>query len=212
MDIKKEYDMSFGSRAKNWDNEARIERSKKVAEKINEIIGNEKYNSIMEYGCATGLIGLNLCDRFEKVTLMDSEKEMIKIVKEKLDKSKKSNVFPIQIDLMDRAYKGEKFDLIYTSLTLHHILDIEKIIKIFYNLLNENGSLCIIDLDKEDGSFHINHKDFNGHNGFEHTYIENIFKSAGFSSIKSDTFYNGEKIYKEKIIPYSLFYTVGYKK
>lgn len=49
MDIKKEYDMSFGSRAKNWDNEARIERSKKVAEKVNEIIGNEKYNSIMEY-------------------------------------------------------------------------------------------------------------------------------------------------------------------
>ena len=143
---------------------------------------------------------------------MDSEKEMIKIVKEKLDKSKKSNVFPIQIDLMDRAYKGEKFDLIYTSLTLHHILDIEKIIKIFYDLLNENGMLCIIDLDKEDGSFHINQKDFNGHNGFEHRYMENIFESVGFSNIKSDTFYSGEKIYKEKNIPYSLFYTVGYKK
>ena len=82
--------MSFEGRAKDWDNNSRIERSKMVAEKINEIIGNEKYNSIMEYGCATGLISLNLCDKFKKVTLMDSEKEMIKIVKEKLDKSKKS--------------------------------------------------------------------------------------------------------------------------
>lgn len=204
--------MSFGSRAKDWDNDARIERSKKVAEKINEIIGNEKYNSIMEYGCATGIIGLNLCDRFKKVTLMDSEKEMIKIVKEKVRKDDKNNIFPIQIDLMDKAYKGEKFDLIYTSLTLHHILDTERIIKIFYDLLNENGALCIIDLDKEDGSFHINHKHFNGYNGFEHRYIENIFESAGFSNIKSDTFYNAQKIYKEKIIPYSLFYTVGFKK
>lgn len=204
--------MSFEGRAKDWDNNSRIERSKMVAEKINEIIGNEKYNSIMEYGCATGLISLNLCDKFKKVTLMDSEKEMIKIVKEKLDKSKKSNVFPIQIDLMDKAYKGEKFDLIYTSLTLHHILDTKKIIKIFYNLLNEDGMLCIIDLDKEDGSFHINQKDFNGHNGFEHRYIESIFESVGFLNIKSDTFYNGQKIYKEKTIPYSLFYTVGYKK
>lgn len=204
--------MSFGGRAKDWDNDSRIKRSKIVAEKINEIMGNKKYNSIMEYGCATGLISLNLCDKFKKVTLMDSEKEMIKIVKEKLDKCKISNVLPIQIDLMDEAYNGEKFDLIYISLTLHHIPDTENIIKIFYNLLNENGMLCIIDLDKEDGSFHMNQKDFNGHNGFEHSYMENIFESVGFSNIKSDTFYNGEKIYKEKTIPYSLFYTVGYKK
>ena len=203
--------MSFKGRAKDWDNDSRIKRSKIVAEKINEIIGNKKYNSIMEYGCATGLISLNLCDKFKKVTLMDSEKEMIKIVKEKLDKCKISNVLPIQIDLMNEAYNGEKFDLIYTSLTLHHIPDTENIIKIFYNLLNENGILCIIDLDKEDGSFHINQKDFNGHNGFEHSYMENIFESVGFSNIKSDTFYNGEKIYKERAIPYSLFYTVGYK-
>ena len=112
---------------------------------------------------------------------------------------------------MNELYKKEKFDLIYTSLTLHHIIDTEKIIKKFYSLLNENGMLCIIDLDKEDGSFHINQKDFNGHNGFEHRYMENIFESVGFSNIESDTFYNGEKIYKEKTIPYSLFYTVGIK-
>ncbi len=204
--------MSFEDRAKDWDSDSRIKRSKIVAEKINEIIGNEKYNSIMEYGCATGLISFNLYDKFKKLTLMDSEKEMIKIVKEKVDKCKKNNVFPIQIDLMNESYKEEKFDLIYTSLTVHHIQNTEKIIKIFHNLLNENGMLCIIDLDKEDGSFHINQKDFNGHNGFEHRYMEDIFESVGFSNIKSDTFYNGEKIYKEKTIPYSLFYTVGYKK
>lgn len=204
--------MSFEGRAKDWDNDSRLKRSKIVSEKINEIIKNEKYNSVMEYGCATGLISFNLYDKFKKLTLMDSEKEMIKIVKEKINKYKKENIFPIQINLMNELYEEEKFDLIYTSLTLHHIPDTEKIIKIFYNLLNENGMLCIVDLDKEDGSFHINQKDFNGHNGFEHKYMENIFESVGLSNIKSDTFYNGEKIYKEKIIPYSLFYTVGYKK
>lgn len=204
--------MSFESRAKEWDNNSRIERSKVVADKINEIIGNEEYNSVMEYGCATGLISFNLCDKFKKITLMDSEKEMINIVKQKVEKYRNENIFPIQIDLMKELYKQEKFDLIYTSLTLHHIIDTEKIIKIFYNLLNKNGMLCIIDLDKEDGSFHINQKDFRGHNGFEHRYMENIFESVGFSNIESDTFYNGEKIYKEKTIPYSLFYTVGIKK
>ena len=41
--------------------------------------------------------------------------------------------------------------------------------------------------------------------------MENAFKNAGFSNIKSKTFYNGEKKYQEKIIPYSLFYTIGEK-
>lgn len=134
--------MSFESRAKEWDNNSRIERSKVVADKINEIIGNEEYNSVMEYGCATGLISFNLCDKFKKITLMDSEKEMINIVKQKVEKYRNENIFPVQIDLMNELYKQEKFDLIYTSLTLHHILDTEKIIKIFYNLLNKNG-MCV---------------------------------------------------------------------
>lgn len=201
--------MSFKGRAKNWDNDARIKRSEIVAKKIDEIVGDKRNSSIMEYGCATGLISLNLCNKFKKLTLMDSEEEMINIVKEKIEYYKISNVEPIKIDLTKEIFKKEKFDIIYTSMTLHHILDIEKMIKIFYNLLNKNGILCIIDLDKEDGSFHIDQKDFNGHNGFEHEYMENALRNAGFLNVKSETFFNGNKVYKEKVIPYSLFYAIG---
>ena len=203
--------MEFKSRAKNWDNDERIKRAEVVAKKINEIVGNQQNSSIMEYGCATGLISFNLCDKFKKLTLMDSEKEMINVVKEKIETYKTFNVLPVKIDLTKETYEEEKFDLIYTSLTVHHILDIENIIKTFYNLLNENGILCIIELDKEDGSFHINTKKFNGHNGFEHKYMESVLKNTGFSNVKSETFFYGEKIYKEKTIPYSLFYSIGKK-
>jgi len=167
--------MDFKGRAKKWDNDAMIKRAEVVAEKISELIGNQKENSAMEYGCATGLISFNLVDKFKNITLMDSEEEMINVVKEKIDEYQTTNVVPINIDLENEIYTEEKFDIIYTSMTLHHILDTENIIKIFYNLLNKNGILCVVDLDKEDGSFHINEKDFNGHNGFEHNYIENAF-------------------------------------
>lgn len=100
--------MSFKGRAKNWDNDARIKRSKMVAEKIDEMIGKEEYNSIMEYGCATGLISFYLCDKFKKVTLMDSEREMIEIVKEKVHKYKRNNIFPIQINLMNEYIGKDK--------------------------------------------------------------------------------------------------------
>lgn len=203
--------MDFKNRAKNWDNDKRIQRSKIIAEKIDEIVGEHKDSSIMEYGCATGLVSFNLIDKFRKLTLMDSEEEMINIVKEKVIDYKISNVFPVKIDLTNQMYLEEKFDLIYTSLTIHHILDIEKIIKTFYNLLNPKGTLFIAELDKEDGSFHINHKNFNGHNGFQHEVMEQAFTNAGFSDIKSETFFYGKKTYKEKVIPYSMFYTIGKK-
>lgn len=203
--------MDFKNRAENWDNDKRIQRSKIIAEKIDEIAGEHKDSSIMEYGCATGLISFNLIDKFRKLTLMDSEEEMINIVKKKVIDYKVSNVFPVKIDLTNQMYLEERFDLIYTSLTIHHILDTEKIIKKFYNLLNPKGTLFIIELDKEDGSFHINHKNFNGHNGFQHKVMEQALANAGFSNIKSETFFYGKKTYKEKVIPYSMFYTIGKK-
>lgn len=203
--------MSFKGRAKSWDNETRIKRSEIIAKKIDEMVGDKKEASIMEYGCATGLIGFGLCDNYKKVTLIDAEEEMINVVEEKIEAYETTNVFPVKIDLTKETYIKEKFDIIYTSMTLHHILDTESIIKTFYELLNENGILCIVELDKEDGSFHSNEKNFNGHNGFEHKDMEDILKNVGFSNIKSETFYNGLKKYEDKEIPYSLFYTVGEK-
>ena len=203
--------MDFKGRARTYDKPESIKRSKEVADKIKELVGKQKESSAMEYGCATGLIGFNLCDEFSKLTLMDSDKDMIEVVKEKIKKYQTTNVIPINIDLLTDDYTGEKFDIIYTSMTLHHIIDTESIIKKLYNLINKNGFLCIFELDKEDGSFHMKSKDFNGYNGFEHEYLENALKISGFSNIKSETFYYSQIKYDEKIVPYSLFYTIGKK-
>ncbi len=202
--------MDFKGRAQNWDSDARIQRSEIIANKICEMVGNSKDSSVLDYGCATGLIGFNLCDKFRKVTLMDSEKEMLDVIHEKIETNKISNVFPVLKDLTKEDCE-EKFDVIYTSMALHHIIDTQKMIKKFYDLLNENGTLCIIELDKEDGSFHMNEKQFNGHNGFEQKYMQEILKNSGFSNIKSETFFHGEKTYQEKRIPYSLFFAIGNK-
>lgn len=203
--------MDFKNRAKSWDNQSRSDRSKIIADKIIELVGKNRNSSVMEYGCATGLIGFNICNAYKTLTLMDSEEEMINIVKEKIEDYKIDNVSAIKVDLVKDDYSEEKFDIIYTSLTLHHILDIGLIIQKFYNLLNEHGILCIIDLDTDDGSFHMDSKKFNGHNGFTHQEIEKILKNNGFFNIKSETFFHGTKQIRETDIPYSIFYSIGYK-
>ena len=204
--------MDFKGRAKKWDSESMIKRSEAVAQEIDNILNNSYKNaSAMEYGCATGLISFNFINKFKKITLMDSEDEMLDVVREKIRYYKTKNIFPINIDLTKEEYNDEKFDIIYTSMTLHHIKDTKDIVNKFYNLLNENGILCVMELDKEDGRFHMNEIDFDGHNGFEHDEMEDAFEKAGFNNIRSETFYQDKKIYKDIVIPYSMFYTIGKK-
>lgn len=204
--------MSFREKARNYDTALRDRRSKMIAEKITNITFDTQNSTMMEYGCATGLISFHLYDKFKKLTLIDKEEEMINIVREKVETNNISNIFPLKMDLTKEDYEKEKFDVIFTSLTLHHIINIENIIEKFYHMLHKGGLLIIIDLDKEDGSFHMDTKNFVGHNGFEHEDIENILKRIGFRNLESKTFFHGKKSVQNKNIPYSLFYTFGYKK
>ena len=98
-----------------------------------------------------------------------------------------------------------KFDVIYSSMVMHHIQDTEAIIKDFYQMLNKDGYLCIVDLDEEDGSFHQNYPDFDGHNGFNQKELKTILCKIGFEEIESKTFYYDYKVFDDKKISYSLF-------
>lgn len=80
-----------------------------------------------------------------------------------------------------------------------------EIIKNFYELLNNHGYLCIVDLDEEDGSFHKNYPDFDGHNGFNQEELKKVLIGAGFRDIESNTFFYDEKIIEGQKINYSLF-------
>ncbi len=96
-------------------------------------------------------------------------------------------------------------------MVLHHIMETKEIVKQFYELLNENGQLCIVDLNEEDGSFHLNYPEFNGHHGFNQTQLKEILREVGFKDIKSHTFYHGEKIVEGKKVEYSLFIMIARK-
>lgn len=199
--------MSFSGRAAAWDTKARKERSRAIAKKIDELITGRERCSIMEYGCATGLVGLQIQHSFEKLMLVDSEPEMIEKAKENARISENNRIQFAKVDLLNEQAAIGKFDVIYTSLTLHHIKDVLEIIQVFYSLLKQNGMLCVIDLDVDDGSFHCDSADFEGYNGFEHSFIEHILIKTGFRRIQSETFFWGMK----NDHPYSLFYAVGFK-
>ena len=58
--------LSFDKKAKDWDDNRRIQRSKVIAEKIIDYVNLQENFSGLEFGCGTGLISLNLYDKLDK--------------------------------------------------------------------------------------------------------------------------------------------------
>jgi ubiquinone/menaquinone biosynthesis C-methylase UbiE len=134
---------------------------------------------------------------------------MIEIAKYKAHNLDIENMEIEQIDLFSTKLENKQYNLIITSLVLHHIVDIQKIIKRFYELVKaDDGYICIVDINKEDGSFHKNEQGFIGHNGFDPSELEMIAGSFGFKPYHQKTFYSKSKNVNGKQVDYSLFILV----
>ena len=86
------------------------------------------------------------------------------------------------LDLQTQPVPTETFDLIVTSLVLHHVRHLDPVLAGFAQLLVPDGYLAIADLDAEDGSFHDH--DFDGHHGFDRAELSDRLASAGFIDIR----------------------------
>ncbi|WP_297632419.1 class I SAM-dependent methyltransferase [uncultured Clostridium sp.] len=190
--------MKFDDLAKNWETEEVKERAELVSEKIKKLKGNNARKAL-EFGAGTGLISFKLKDEFDQIDLIDTSANMLKVAQER-DKTIKVfniNILEEEID--------EKYDVIYTSMALHHVLEVDKAIEKFYSLLNEKGQLYIIDLEPDNGDFHYGVDDFNGYDGFSKDEIEGKLKKANFKIEKFEDIFTGEKNQKGKDITYTLF-------
>ena len=196
--------MYFDNTAKEWDTPRRIERAKIISKEISRSLDKIKIKSAMEFGCGTGLISFNLVDKIKNLTLIDNSEEMIQVVNKKISDYDFQNIKSICDNITDMKI-NDTYDVIYSSMSLHHIVDVKDLINKLYKLINNNGVLCIVDLNEEDGRFHKNEEGFNGHNGFNQQWLRKVVEEVGFKNVTSRTFYNGRKNIDGEEVPYSLF-------
>ena len=88
-------------------------------------------------------------------------------------------------------------------------MDYEAILYKFNQLLNKNGYLVIIDLEKEDGSFHEG--EFYGHKGFDKCILGNKLEEAGFVTRSYEVCYELERETEKGVKKYPLFLLVAKK-
>lgn len=171
----------FDEKARDWDTPQKQRRAENVARAIREAVALSPQMSVLEYGCGTGQLSFELRGEVGPILLADTSQGMLRVLGEKIAAAEASEMTPVELDLLKDALPAQRFDLIYSAMTLHHIPDTQKILEKFFALLNPGGYLCVADLDKEDGSFHGH--DVHVHHGFARDALGKLARAAGFSQV-----------------------------
>ena len=172
----------FDEAAKTWDTKpSSLAMAKACVENINKIIKLKDNTKILDYGCGTGLVAFSLSNETNLVIGMDNSSGMVEQFNKKANELNYSNIKALKHDIDEEDLKENEFDLIITSMSLHHIKNANIFIKKAYEALKKDGFLCINDLDKEDGTFHKKHNnDGVFHFGFDKNELITIVKDVGF--------------------------------
>jgi ubiquinone/menaquinone biosynthesis C-methylase UbiE len=111
--------------------------------------------------------------------------------------------------LTEEALADERFDAVFSSMVLHHIRDTGATLKMLKGLLKPGGRFLWLDLDEDDGTFHKNEPDFDGHNGFDRGEVRALLSEAGFREITVETAYEGVREIDGVKMNYSIFAAVA---
>jgi len=199
----------FDIKAAGWEKDPmHWERSEAIVNEIKKLIPLNKTMTALEYGAGTGIASFILKEDLKEITLMDSSHEMVKVMNNKIKASKADNLKALAFDLEQEDLKETRFDLIFSQMVLHHIINVENIIDKFYKLLNPGGFLAIADLYPEDGSFHGD--GFSGHKGFDVDELSDLLKKYGFSDTSHrKCFTINKKISDDITKPFDVFLMTG---
>lgn len=179
----------FNRMAKKYDNEQRIELANTVAGEMRKHLSADSNKTLLDYGCGTGLIGLQFTDNFKHLIFSDISEGMMEVVGEKIEAGNIKNAETTAADELD----DNEADVIIVSLVMLHVPEYKKLIKKLYRLLSDSGQLLIADFDKNESIYHEK-----VHNGFTHDEMQSALTDAGFKNIDIKTFYHGEKVFMNK--------------
>ena len=198
----------FDEKARTWDAEPeRVIRAQVVADAIRERLSIDANTRVLDYGCGTGLLGFALLPHVGHVTFADDSEGMLEIVQEKITAAAAENTEALLLDLTTDPPPADRFDLVVTLMTLHHIEDTDMILRRFQTMCAGGGTLCVVDLDRENGSFHGS--GFTGHHGFDRENIVGAARRAGFHPVTIETVHTMTRETENGLEQYPLFLLTG---
>jgi ubiquinone/menaquinone biosynthesis C-methylase UbiE len=176
----------FDDAAATWDDDPGHEkRQLAVARAIQEAVSLRPGMRALDVGGGTGRLSILLADLVGSVVVTDPSAGMVQVARERIDAAGLGDrMRAVQADLTTDRLEGA-YDVVWSSMALHHVRDLEKLLGAVAGLLVDGGRLCVADLDEDpDGAFHADKVDFAGHHGFDRERLAEQLARAGFSDIR----------------------------
>lgn len=180
----------FETIAAMYDTPDRIHIGNVSAAAIRAYVADAKGKDAIDFGCGTGLVGLNLLDEFRSVLFLDTSPGMIAQVERKLSAMSLRNAKTLCFDFEREGLSDLRADYIFMAQVLLHIPDVNAVLARLFDVLNEGGHLLVVDFDKNDkvASPIV-------HPGFDQAELAAGMAAIGYTDIRSKTFYRGANLF-----------------
>jgi len=185
---------NFHKKADTWDNGAtRVNGAQVIADAIAKKVTLHSDMHIIDFGVGTGLLGFEIAKQTKQVHGIDTSASMLEKLKEK--NSDELFIKPYHQDIIVTPLEDE-FDGLVSSMTLHHVEDLEKFFTQIHKNIKEDGFIAIADLESEDGTFH---SDNTGvfHFGFDKDTLCTIAQKSGFRDVVIENINTIKKPHKD---------------
>lgn len=187
----------FDAEAATWDDDPGHEqRQVAVAQAIERAVDLTPQLNALDVGGGTGRLSILLADRIGSAVVTDPSAGMVRVARERIEEAGLSGrLRAVQADLTtDRL--GGSFEVVWSSLALHHVQDVDGLLWAVAELLVDGGRLVIADLDEDpDGALHADNPDFDGHHGFDREHLTEQLTRAGFADV---SFVDATTIFKDE--------------
>lgn len=200
MDHDQDHDQDnrerFDALAPQWDSDPQhVFMAQKIARAMRQALNPQGHERALEFGAGTGLATLLMARSVAHITAMDASGGMLAVLSDKCRLKGLEQVEILQGQVPEQLPDAE-FDLIYSSMTLHHIQDVPGLLAALFQRLKPGGQLALADLDKEDGSFHSDHSGV-AHRGFERELVGQWLAEAGLVDAEFSTAFTVQRLDEE---------------
>ena len=122
----------FDKEAATWDEiPARVKLANDIAAAISDEILLTSNMDVLDFGCGTGLLTLQLQPVVHSITGVDSSRGMIDVLKAKIDKQNLPNIKTQYLDTEKGDILKGTYHLIVSGMTLHHIKEIRPLLSLY---------------------------------------------------------------------------------
>lgn len=180
----------FEMMANRYDTTERIQIGKVTSDAFREYLVDANDKNAIDFGCGTGLVGMNLLNDFNSMLFLDPSQNMINQIKQKIADFNIQNADTLCFDFEKEDQTDLQVDYIFMAQVLLHINDVELVLSRLYDVLNVGGHLLIVDFNKNEEIV----SDM-VHNGFDQEKLIDLMTKIGYREIQSKTFYTGSKIF-----------------